>query len=408
MSLLDNIRMQLQNAGNIMGGAVNNPQRDQVFLNNYADELIKMADQNNLSYDGKNVNFTGSVNSFPTLDEAFNIYSREARRRGITPNYTIHEQVYNSAYKKYSDKMSDQLQGVIKMPGGAKALKTASVNQPDLVATYHKLGQSDSFISGMFQEDAPFGTPKTFTEKVGENPDFFKALGIGTGIATLAGGGYALAPDEAKQTKIKSNYRNTARTAFRNSGVKEAQELLKIADNPEDVKYAKDLLKEAKDKFAKDTQFSKTKGMRDLKYSRNIDKMLQSPMLKSNLVKGGLYGLAPMGVDMATSKLTGDERVGDYAEQGTRTAMSAAGVRNFYPLFQEYLEKKGGGALFNLVKKKGGTKLALSLLGKGAFGSVPGLGTLISGGLLMNDIRMLTNMMAEDLGYTTEPMTEEK
>ena len=407
MSLLDNIQMQLQNAGKIMSGAVDNPQRDQQFLNNYADELMRMADQNNLSYDGKNVNFTGSANAFPTLDESFNIYSRESRRRGINPNYTIHEQVYNTAYQAYTDKMAGQLQGVVQMPGGAKALKTGATNQPDLMATYQRLGMSDSFISGMFQEDAPFGSPKTFTEKIGENPDFFKALGIGTGIATLAGGGYALAPDEAKQTKIKSDYRKTARTAFRNAGVKEAQELLKIADNPEDVKYAKDLLKEAKDKFSKDTQFSKTKGMRDLKYSRNIDKMLQSPMLKSNLVKGGLYGLAPMGVDMAASKISGDERVGDYAEQGTRTALSAAGVRNFFPLFQEYLEKKGGGALFNLAKKKGGIKLATSLLSKGLL-SGTGIGAVVSGGLLMNDIRMLTNMMAEDLGYTTEPMTEEK
>ena len=107
-SLLDNIQMQLQNAGRIMSGAIDNPQRDQQFLNNYADELMKMADQNNLSYDGKNVNFSGSANAFPTLDESFNIYSREARRRGIDPNYTIHEQVYNSAYQAYKYKKSPQ------------------------------------------------------------------------------------------------------------------------------------------------------------------------------------------------------------------------------------------------------------------------------------------------------------
>ena len=118
--------------------------REQTFLNMYANKLYNQAtNSNSLTYDGANVNYMGTYNTFPTQDEAWNDYSAEARNRGITPNPSAFEQVYTSAYQKHGAKMNSDLDVMVLQGVPARKVQEAATNNPDLQKHLLRLGASN-------------------------------------------------------------------------------------------------------------------------------------------------------------------------------------------------------------------------------------------------------------------------
>ena len=374
--------------------------REQVFLNMYANRLYNQAaNSNSLTYDGANVNYMGNYNSFPTHDEAWNDYSAEARNRGITPNPAAFEQVYRSAFEKHGAKMNSDLDTLVLQGVPERKVQEAAANNPDLQKHLIRLGASNPEWGPKIQQ---FLRPKTLSENIEANPNKYRA--IGTGAALLgAGVAHTLASPamtEADRLSTFKDYRDSVRSKAKDSGLREARRQLKTAKTLGDQKAGWQLLNAARDKYKADLKSSRaltSKALGETKFDKYLGPESKFGRAGS-FGKASAYSVAPWLVGMGAELGTGDKRVGEYASRGTGAAIAAASTQSFLAPIQEYIKRKGGSSFMKMIMNRGGRRMALSLAAKGAF-SGTGVGALVSGGLLANDLMQIAQWAKEDLGY---------
>ena len=98
--------------------------REQKFLHMYSNKLLKQATESNqISVNGQDVNYSGTYNTFPTLEEAWNDYRTEASRRGLQGNYAVFKELYGSLAQEHNNYMSSQIHGLTMSNVSTKSIK---------------------------------------------------------------------------------------------------------------------------------------------------------------------------------------------------------------------------------------------------------------------------------------------
>ena len=87
-------------------------QRVAQFDNQFFNQLFETSQATNLNYDFYgNVSYSGSDNSFPTLEEAWNIYRTQASSRFIRANYADFKQKYDAINQQKNQKSVQDIMG---------------------------------------------------------------------------------------------------------------------------------------------------------------------------------------------------------------------------------------------------------------------------------------------------------
>tara|TARA_R110002020_G_scaffold128392_4_gene287786 strand:+ start:21302 stop:22666 length:1365 start_codon:yes stop_codon:yes gene_type:complete len=388
--------------------------REQKFLEMYANKLVKQATQSNtISVSGQEVDYAGTYNTFPTLEESWNDYRQEAQRRGLQGNYAVFKELYNSVSGEHNNYMSAQLHGLTMSNVSTKNIRKSVQGNPDFQKHLIRLSHSNPELAAQIQEFMP---QKTLQQMYHDNPTYYQGLAGAAGIGTMAGIGYLGATDPGAVASAKSIYGTKVAGLQSKFELKTAQQLVRdakkglnaaktagtgVAAAKAELKSASDILKEAKGKF------KKAKGPADVKYkadrSRTRYKRVFGPEGKFGkwgaAGKMGAYMFGPMALQAGTTALTGSERAGQYAGGGGRAALSGTYASGYLQSIRAYVKKKGGANFLKLLAKKGGKKFALGMLAKGIV-SGTGVGLAVTSGLLAHDLYNINKWIQEDMGMS--------
>lgn len=294
--------------------------RQEGFDNQFFNTLLQHADSNQLSHDFYgNVSYDGT-SSFPTLEEAWNVYRTQAKNRMFAANYSMFKQKYDQVlqHKNLKDMTSIRkasLSGVTD-----KSMKTLASRNPEFHKHLINMSATNPELAAQIQQFLP--QPK-FSTQLKADPSYYAALAGGTAIAGGAGASWLSQVDPKAQAKNFEAYK-TAQTQAMTPVMKEARkarkalEAAKKSGKPARIKHAQYKYDQAYKKMRR-TRAGTT--MRPAK--SRWGKFTGKPGLRGAAMRGGLFMAGPMILQEAVKYGTGNEKVGQIAGTSSRAALGA-------------------------------------------------------------------------------------
>jgi hypothetical protein len=435
-----------------------NKTRSEKFLGMYVERLIgQMHGANNLWVGDNTLEFTGSYNGFPTLEQSWNDFRSEAQRNGVRADYNAFKSLYDSVNQQYQNYMTTQVSGLLSSGTDKKVIQEYAKKNTAFKDYMMRIGMTNPELAAMIQDVMP---ERSLAREYANNPGKYKFLAAAGGIGALSGAAFlnttpqsiideAKAKYKTKKGSIIQNVKDLRKTRLETENklrklAKEKQKLRNASAETKKTKAWQNKLKKVNadlDKAWADHRRQKpahqaahgdirskvreARGARDVaskqtrwgKFTGPEGKWGKMGKFTKSGIGMGAYTMGPLAADALVEGLTGSDVLGEGAGLGTGALVSGVATTGFGKgvkkkgiqkalkttpkgALKTYIQKKGAPSLIKLIMKKGGPRFALKVLGKGAL-SGSGVGALFSGAMLASDLKQIYNWIQEDLGDTT-------
>ena len=337
----------------------------------------------------------------PSLEQAWNDYRTKAQSRMIRPNYMQFAQTYQQIKLAADQNDYAKIREARTAGVSDKTFRKLAEINPDFHKKLVKLSSMDPTVGTDLINYLP---KQSFSQTYGEDPGRYNAMaGAAVGVG-ITGASALLTQGTANEATAREKFRESAKGS-KHAAANADKLKIKWLDTIKNGK-SKEEIEKARNKYSKAREAIKTKRQgasttyRDARKTR-FGQLRDYAAPKSTVGKFALssatYLAAPYIMQNAAEGLTGDEKIGEIANTGTRGAISA---RITYNSFKQALGKHGMQKIWShIIKRKGiafGAKLglrgAVSLIG-GTMTS--GAVTALMAGWTLRDLQEVYRLISE-------------
>jgi len=331
--------------------------RQAQFDNQFFNNLYEMSQNDQLSYDfNGNVAYTGTGDSFPTLEKAWNVYRTRAKNSMMNANYAEFKAKYDQILQARNAKSIESIKKAELSGISPKRLKTLASKNSNFHKHIINMSMSNPELAAQLEQYLP--DPKVST-LISENPGT-AALLAGTGIAgTGALTGWLGEADADSMEKVNKAFRSE-RTAWSTANQAKIKELRRLRKNLEDAKKSAKFKKGGTaNARIKTAQYRYDQALKPLKLDRKSivkgtpetrwSKFMGARGVRGASMRGAAFMAGPAMIEKAVGGFSGNEKLGELAGVSSQAAL---GVKFSIDSLKRMFNKHSPGKVLSFLARR--------------------------------------------------------